>query len=260
VSLRPYFAYFTKALKAHTAYGGALLMYLLASATAFSVTVLVWRYATGGPAQAPQLFGYLALAFCVNYAMGSGLEKAIGERIREGYVATDLLKPVDFSFLYLAQSLSDYLFQGLVAAAALAVAVWALGPTLAPASAASAGLALLSLVLAGLVQFHLCFLMVQGVFVTTTNYGVFMTRMALHQALSGVFAPLAYYPGGLQALARALPFHHIVSTPCAIWLGLIPLEEAPTALLHQGLWVLGLAAAGRFVFGRLLRHLTVQGG
>jgi ABC-2 type transport system permease protein len=260
VKLRPYLAYFSSGLSARRAYMGSAVLSLLSATVTFAITIMVWRFTTGGPSQQPQLFAYLTLAFCANVTLGSTLENQIGERIREGYVAMDLLKPINFAGLYLAKSLSDYLFQGCIALAAFLVALCFLGSSLAPASPAAAAVSLLSLALGGLVQFQFCFLLMQAVFVTTSNYGVGMTRISLHQVMSGVFAPLALYPPSLQAWARALPFHHIVYTPSAIWLGMIPLDQAPTALLHQVYWIVGLGVAGQWVFSRVLNHLTVQGG
>ena len=44
--------------------------------------------------------------------MGMSVEFRIGQRIRQGLIATDLLKPVDFQIAQGIQALSDGLFNG----------------------------------------------------------------------------------------------------------------------------------------------------
>ncbi len=261
MSTRAYVSFFKKSLQAHLAYGGAFFVSLLANAVGFALILLVWRHAWRGPEeQRASFFAYLTIAFAVNFSLNLFLERSIGERIREGLIATDLVKPVDFQRLYMAQSLSDMLFQVFLALAAVAVAVPFLGTALAPASWAHAGYGLISLGLAFFVQYFLCFVFVQGIFITYQNYGVFATRLALHQALSGTFAPIESYPPTLRAVAEWLPFQHVVYTPTSIFLGRVPLERVSTLLLHQALWAVALYALGRWIFSLVLRQMTVQGG
>jgi ABC-2 type transport system permease protein len=255
-----YRAFFDKALQAHLAYGGSLLLSLLAQAVGFGVTIMVWNYALKDRGMATELFAYLALAFMLNFSYNLFLERTVGERIREGLVATDLLKPVDFQLLYLVQSLSDMIFQMLLTALAFLLAAIFLGRAILPAGPEAALGFFVSLHLAFLLQYGICFLFVQGIFVTNSNYGIFASRIALHQAFSGVFAPLAFFPPAFKSVAMALPFHHVVHTPIAIYLGWGKGPELAWLLAQQALWALGLLLLGRLVFHSILRHLAIQGG
>jgi ABC-2 type transport system permease protein len=259
-NFRGYRAFFDRALQAHLAYGGSLLMSLFAQGVAFCITIMVWNFALKDRGQAPQVFAYLTLAFMLNYSFNLFLEKTIGERIREGLVATDLLKPVDFQLFYAVQSLSDMIFQILLALIAFGIGLAFLGGHLFPASPLSAFYFALSLLLAFGVQYGLCFCFVQGIFLTNSNYGIFATRAALHQTFSGVFAPLALFPPLFKSVATCLPFHCVIHTPAALYLGLISAEQAPQALAEQAAWALGLILLGRFIFKRVLAHLSIQGG
>jgi len=158
------------------------------------------------------------------------------------------------------QALTDSAFQGLFTLVIFALAYTQLGAALLPAGPLALAQGLFSLGLAYVVQFHLSFLFTQLIFYTHNNYGPSVTRLALHQAFSGVFAPLDLYPGLMGALAAWLPFRHVIYTPCAIWLGRLQGDEAWTALGEQALWALGLMLAGRAIFSSIRRHLTIQGG
>ncbi|MNL90007.1 hypothetical protein D3C87_2207240 [compost metagenome] len=56
------------------------------------------------------------------------------------------------------------------------------------------------------------------------------------------------------------PFPAIYSTPIQIYLGMVPVHEVITGLIRQGLWVLGLMAAGHLLWKNASKKLAVQGG
>lgn len=260
-SLRAYKGFFDKALQAHLAYGGSLLITLIASATGYLITVMIWNYAfQGRHLPVPGFYAYLTLGFILTYSFNVFLERSIGERIREGLVATDLLKPVDFQAFYMVQALSDVAFQLLVALLMWVMGLLALGRDMLPAGPVALAAFFASFFLAFFIQYGLCFIFVQGIFLTNSNYGIFASRVALHQAFSGVFAPLTLFPPAFKAVADVLPFKHLVYTPAAIYLGWIQGPDIWRALLIQLCWGAGLLVLGRIVFRLILSKIAIQGG
>jgi ABC-2 type transport system permease protein len=73
---------------------------------------------------------------------------------------------------------------------------------------------------------------------------------------SGAIIPVAYFPGWLAAIARALPFAAILQTPVDVWLG----KAHAWQIAIQAAWAVALFAAGRVVLRRATRKLVVQGG
>jgi ABC-type uncharacterized transport system permease subunit len=260
-SWKAYDSFFRRAFSSHLAYSAAYWLNLAATAGVFSLTLLVW--ASIRPVQGPEgarFFAYLCLAYALNFSLGFTLERHIGERIREGLIATDLLKPVDMGGLIFIQALSDGMFQCLFALVALGLGVWVLGPAMAPASAGALGLSVLSLALAVVVQFHICYLFVQLIFFTNSNYGPFSTRQVLHNIFAGLFAPLDVFPPALRRVAEALPFHHVIYTPIALYQARLSGAEAWQALGSQALWGAALFVISRWSFDRIRRSLSIQGG
>lgn len=258
-AFRAYKAFFSSALQAHLAYTQSIFLNLAAASVGFGITLLIWRYATRGDSH-PELFAYLVLAHTLNFMMSIFLERSVGERIREGLIATDLLKPVDFQLLYMVQAASDMVFQGLVALLLWGLGYALLGAAMLPANAASFAFFLLSLALGFMVQYGICFALVQGIFATNSNYGIFATRVSLHQTFSGVFAPLALFPPLMQGLALVLPFHHVIHTPIQIYMGQLSGQDLAAALAGQAAWALALLALSRVIFYRVMSSLSIQGG
>jgi ABC-type uncharacterized transport system permease subunit len=255
-----YASFFTRALTAHLAYVSAVWVNFFAMAVSFAFTLLVWRYAKAGSADASRFFAYLTLAFALNFTLNTAFEKHVGERIREGLIATDLLRPVDYTWLFFFQSASDAAFQLLFSLVVVGLGALYLGSAMAPASVGALGLAGLSACLAFWVQFHLGFLFVQMVFATHSNYGPGTLRMLFHIALSGLFAPIDAYPPAFQRLALLLPFRHTIYTPVAIYQGRVTGAELWQALGSQLLWGLALFVVSRASFNFIRRHLSIQGG
>lgn len=255
-----YGAYFKRAFSSHLAYVGALWLNLLATGAGFGMTLLVWAYARPHNADNGPFFAYLSIAFALNFTLNYGLERTVGERIREGLIATDMLKPVDMVGLFLTQALSDGLFYAFLGAVVLGVGVAILGAAMGPVSVTALLSTLCSVVLAALLQFFITFLFVQMIFLTNSNYGPFSTRMVLHSAFSGVFAPLDAYPVTLRHIAEWLPFHHVIYTPIALWQGRLSGAAVGPALLSQALWTVGLCLLSRYSFDRIRRGLSIQGG
>lgn len=264
-NLAGYLSYLNRALKANFAYKSSTFLGLFTGALTYGITVLVWRhvYAQGGPARAlsaNEMFAYLALAFCLNYALTINIDQRVGQRIRLGLIATDLLKPLDFQLTQAIQALSDSLFNGFVGLGVLAVVYTVLGPVILPKNPACLLLFLPSVFLAFVVQYSIVFFFVQGAFYTYSGYGLFASRVALHQTFSGLQAPLILYPPILLTIGRWLPFQHIIFTPISIYMGRVEGAQALNLLGEQTLWAAGLYLVGHYTLRKALGQLEIQGG
>jgi ABC-2 type transport system permease protein len=264
-NLASYLSYLNRALKANFAYKSSTFLGLFTGALSYGITVLVWRhvYAQGGPAHAlsaNEMFAYLALAFCLNYALTINIDQRVGQRIRLGLIATDLLKPLDFQLTQAVQALSDSLFNGFVGLGVLTVVYTVLGGAILPKNLNCLLLFLPSVFLAFVVQYSIVFFFIQGAFYTYSGYGLFASRIALHQTFSGLQAPLILYPPVLLAVGRWLPFQHIIFTPISIYMGRVEGAPALSLLGEQALWAAGLYLVGHFTLRKALGQLEIQGG
>jgi ABC-2 type transport system permease protein len=253
-----------KTLRAKFAYRMSMLIGLFANLLGYIVFFLVWSavYRVGGGALVPgaALFPYLALAFVLNFALTLNVEVRFGQRLRQGLVASDLLRPMGFMPFQLAQAVGDAAGNLLLVVPVILLALASFGGALVPPDIASCSAGLVSAALALLVNFGVSYLVVQASFVTSSFYGVFFTRIALHQVFSGLSAPLVLFPEGLRRVADWLPFRHVIETPALIWLGQVERSEIPALLAAQALWALGLLALAVALFRAALSRHQIQGG
>jgi len=264
-SLRSYSSLFLRSAKAGFAYQASTFTEILTAAFIYAVPMLVWRqvYAqdpTGMPLSKEHMFPYLLLACCVNYSLSMGVEFRLGNRIRSGLIATDLLKPVDFQVSQGVICISDSVFHALLGLSVFFCGFLFLGPAVFPASAPAFLMFLASFALAFLIQYGICFIFVQGAFYTYSGYGIFAARGALHQTFSGLSAPLAFYPPLLKTTGDWLPFQHAIHTPVSIYMGWAEGAQALHLLGQQAVWALGLYLLGKLLLVGSLKQLEVQGG
>lgn len=263
--LKAQLALFVRAARTSFAYKPALFISMGTVAVSYAVPLLVWRhiYSVRGASMAvpaSRLFPYLLLAAVLHFAFFMGVETRVGQRIRMGLIATDLLRPVDFQLTQLVQALADLLLNVTVVLPFLGLAYALWGGAALPAGPVALAAFVLSASLAFLIQFSLAFIFVQTAFVTFSNYGIYVARNALQQTFAGISAPLALFPPTLRGIAEYLPFCHAIHTPVSIYLGAISGAAIGHALLVQAAWALGLLLVGRALLNYSLLHLEIQGG
>lgn len=264
-SLRAFSVLVEKTLRARMVYRISTLVSVLASAAGYCIFLLVWMavYRQRGSSLAlpsAQVFPYLVGAFILNFALASSLENRAGVRIMRGLITADLSKPMGFMPWHLAQAMGDLLGNALLALPIAALGIACLGQGLAPPDSSAAILGLGSILLGFLLNFALGFLTIQAFFLTDSYYGVAFTRIALHNAFSGLSAPLALFPEPLRGIASCLPFRHVIETPTRVWLGQVQGFAALRYMLLQMLWIGILLPLGSAVFRLALRRVQIQGG
>jgi ABC-2 type transport system permease protein len=263
--LRTQAAVFACAARASFAYRPALLFSMISAGFAFAIPALVWRHvyaARQEPLSLPasSLFPYLILAGALNFVFAMGVEARIGQRIRSGLIATDLLRPADFQVTHLTQAVSDVLFNAILVLPLILVAHLVWGADALPQGVGALLGFGFSALLALVILFGISFIFVQATFITYSGYGVFVARNAMQQTFSGLSAPLVLFPPSLRAVAEWLPFRHTIHTPVSIYLGHLRDWQLISALASQLMWGVGLLIAGRVIFRLALRRLEIQGG
>jgi ABC-2 type transport system permease protein len=263
-SLNSYYSFFQRCLRASFAYKSTTINNLITASVSYAITIMIWRQVYQ---QNPdlsisrsQIFVYLLMAGCVNYAMNLGMEFRVGQRIRTGQIATDLLKPMDFQVAQGIQSISDGIFNGILGLAVFFCGFLVFGTQIFPPDFTTFLLFLVSFLLGFAVIYGIGFLFVQGAFFTYSGYGVFAARNAMQFTFSGVSAPLDFYPDYLKTITNWLPFRHTIYTPISIYMGWAKGDEVYSLLLQQLGWVIGLFLLGKWVMSKALKQLEVQGG
>ncbi len=248
-----------------------LLQYRAAAAAGFGcqlfwglIRMMIFRAfyensAAAQPMSSEQVTGYVWLGQAFLLLIPFRADRELAEMIRTGNVAYELLRPVDLYSFWYARAIASRVAPTLLRAAPMLVVAtligwisWPLGPELLAFAAALAGAAALGAAI--------WVLMTITMFWTIAGEGVAGLVGGAMFLLSGMIVPLPLMPDWLQPVLAWLPFRGLCDVPHRLFVGSLPVGALPAALAHQLAWTAGLVVFGRWLMGRGLRRLVVQGG
>jgi ABC-2 type transport system permease protein len=188
------------------------------------------------------------------------VDHEIEEMIRNGNFAMMLCRPMDMYLLLFTRSLALRLIPTMIRSAiviAVAVVFFGLGLPVSWAAALAFGC---SLVCASLVASSITAVVMTTLCWTLSGEGV--QRILPHFTLlfSGLVIPLPLFPSWLQPLLNVQPLRCILDIPCRLYTGVIPASEAVIFCGFQLAWCALIVAGGRWLMGRALRRIEIQGG
>jgi ABC-type uncharacterized transport system permease subunit len=206
------------------------------------------------------LLVYITLANLQNWVLQDPtISFYMYNRVREGQVAFDLVRPVGFvpqMFAHLVGSSFATVIFGLVALPFIFFA----GTLGAPASPTALLLYLASFVLGYVITTLLTLMLGMFAFWTTEISGLTMLYRLINQFFAGALVPISLFPGAIRIIADVLPFQATTYTPVAIYVGRVRGADALGALGVQAAWVVLLIFASWAMWQRALHRVVVQGG
>ncbi|MBP1782159.1 ABC-2 type transport system permease protein [Micromonospora sp. HB375] len=261
--IRAYRSMARMALKSLLAYQTSFLFGMLASAFGVLSMLYLWRSAlAAGPRQGfdwPQMKAYLLVAFVVGSLVSSYTDYRMANRIQQGDVAMDLVRPVDYQWSRLAESVGFAVYEAGTAIVVVLAAAAIFGG-MSPPDRDTLPLFILSALLVLPLRFGIVYLSGLLVFWTQNYVGVQAARIALITLFSGALVPLAFLPEWMRVIATYLPFVGMASTPALLYTGSLDGSDATTAVLVQAAWAVALWWLARLMWSAAARKLTVHGG
>ncbi|MEU3017487.1 ABC-2 family transporter protein [Nocardiopsis sp. NPDC007018] len=215
-----------------------------------------------GPAEARIMVTYATLALLlsrIRWFDRITTHESLPMRVREGTIAYWFVRPVSPHRYYFLRSVGEALFGSCLALFGVLVAAL-FGAVHGPPNLFTGLVSLLSVVLGQFILYYLAMVIDLMCFWLIANDSVKYIYSFTQDLFSGVFIPLWLFPGWLAFLAELLPFKATIYQPLAIYLGRIPLSQAPGVLLWQCAWCVFLAVLVRVLWYLAGRRVVVQGG
>jgi ABC-2 type transport system permease protein len=185
----------------------------------------------------------------------------IADRIKDGDVVVDFLRPLDVQAAAVVTEVGKSLF-ALIPRGIPSVLIGALVVGMAlPDSAAAYPLGAVSILLGITLSAATVYLLVAapGFWLVETR-GLQILYMVVSGFLAGLFVPIWLFPGWLQAVAEATPFPAMLMYPVDILSGRVDVSGALVLLAAQAGWLVVVALGGQLLTRAGRRHLEVQGG
>ncbi len=207
-----------------------------------------------------ETFLYVALGSAVFVLLKTFTDWFISYEIREGIIATYLIKPLDYGLYSLFGALGSVLIN-LTAITLPTILLLTLVFRISIPMGAGLVLFPLSLLMAFVISFCFDYFVGLLAFYTESTWGLSITKEILITVLSGALVPLQFFPDTLRTILLALPFQAIYYTPLTMvsqpawgWETFLPM------LAVQGFWVISLFLFTRWFYERAVKVLRVSGG
>ena len=207
------------------------------------------------------IYYYLLTIVVSNLVTPTEDEWQIAADIREGQINSFLTKPVS----YLAYRFSIFISGRLVFTAVtippiMGVLFYFRDYLRFPSDVMTYVCALLSLIMAALMQFFITYSLAMMAFwileITTVVFIVY----SFEYFLGGQMFPVDIMPAGIQAVMTWLPFYYELFCPIAIFMERLRGPEMVQALAIQTGWLIATWAIARFMWKRGLGHYQAVGG
>lgn len=201
---------------------------------------------------------YATVALLMSLILEVDGTRQIREKIREGTIATDLMKPISLPMYFFSDGVGQTGLHAILVIPSILFALLLVHIDVPPPAAFLAFL--FSFALGYLVNFFLNFLMNAIAFWTLETFAIQLIVRWVSDLLSGQIIPLSFFPGVLGRIVFALPFAAIYSTPLLIYVGIIhPAQYAPF-MLAQALWLVLFAGLSALVWRAASARVVIQGG
>jgi ABC-2 type transport system permease protein len=231
-------------------------------------SVLLWRsiFASRGSDVAgydyQSMVWYFLLVILVdNLITPTEDEWQIAADIRDGQMNAFLVKPFNYLGYRLCLYASYRLLYTLFTVAPLAALVWYFRSYVSlPHSPVTWLLAILSLAMAGLIQFFIAYALAMMAFWILEISTIVFILYSFEYFLSGQIFPLDIMPAWLQSTLHILPFSYELYFPISIFLGKVTGLGLWSGLAIQSGWLLVAWFAARTLFQRGIRHYQAVGG
>ncbi len=262
--LTPYLAQAKKSFLRRSAYRFDHLVGIFSTCLQVFIYWSIYRALYG---QRTEVDGITMEMVTTNFILSMGLKQAfytddgfLTRKIRDGSIATELLRPVSFKGRMFAENMGNALFNLIfrfAPAVFLSVCVVGIQP---PADAKSFVLFAVSAAFGYGVLWAISFACQMTAFWLINTWSLFTIKHVFVNVLSGSMVPLWFMPEWMEGVLKFTPFSSIYFTPVQIYLGQLSGEEIGYQCALQLLWAMGIFLFGDFLWRKGQRKLVVQGG
>lgn len=201
---------------------------------------------------------YATVALLMSLILEVDGTRLIREKVREGTIATDLMKPISVPLYFFSDGFGQTMLHAVLVLPSLAFALLLVHIDVPPP--ATFAVFALSMLIGYALNFFLNFVMNSIAFWALETFAMQMIVRWASDLLSGQIIPLQFFPGVFGALVFALPFAAIYSTPLLIYVGVIPPSAWAASLLVQLAWLAFFGMLSTIIWRAASRRLIVQGG
>lgn len=183
----------------------------------------------------------------------------VGESIRSGKIATDLIRPVNFFVMMISMRLGVSIYYLLVRTLPIIFVGYLVNFMIIP-HIWNLPVVLLSIIMSAIIGNCLYFLIESTSFWLESDLGPRYILMGFSGLMAGLIVPIAFFPDWALFISKFLPFAYMLSCPVEIFLGKHSGMGLCVKLLIQLFWVVFLIGLSLIILKTGVRKMVLHGG
>lgn len=262
--MRAYFEFAFKTIHNKSAYRLDCFMGIVATVFSYVVYISIYKALYGAETEIDGIsFGMVATSFIISMGLSNAFsynEMFFPDKINNGSISNEFLKPVSFRLRLLFENIGESVFKlifNFIPSVIFAIFYTGIMP---PSSVWNLLLMLLSVMLGYLILWEMSFIIQTWCFWIISVWGFITIKNVLVNILAGIMLPIWFMPEWLRQIIKFTPFESVYFTPVRLYLGQLGASEALLCLLGQAIWVIILYIIGDIFWHRGVKKLIVQGG
>ena len=189
-----------------------------------------------------------------------GARSEITNAIKDGSVALQLIKPVDFHTYWFMDECGRACYYVLMRGLPTFLISLIFFDVAIPRHPTVLMAFTVSMTLAAFMSAAITITIFSSAFWTLDTTGISGLSYSIITLFSGMLVPIALWPEWLAHIAEWLPFSGLIDVPFSIYLGKITGHHVWIAIGKQLIWNLFFIGLGRFLLSRGFSRLVIQGG
>jgi len=261
--LEPYIQFAQKAMAREATYRFDVFTSIASVLVRVYLLRMVWvalYLRNPGPHALPlhAMITYSTVALLMGLVMDIDQTRALHDKLHDGSIATDFMKPISVPLYLFADGSGEVLFHAVLIVPSLILALFIVHIDV-PAPPVLAAF-LVSFVLGYFVGFCVNFIVNCVAFWTLEIHAARLIVTWVTDLFGGEIIPLVIFPALLQKIAFALPFAAMFSTPLLIYVGEISPNRYFETIALQAIWLVVLALVASVMWRAGAKRVIVQGG
>lgn len=259
-----YLAYFKIAFKHNTIYRVEWLLGILNNCIQIFISIAIWKALYGTSFEINGV-GFTAVA--TNFIISQGLshvlttsDLTIQKKLRDGSIANELLKPIDYRKILLADNLGNIIFKLISNFLPSLIITSFIAGILPPAGVMAAVLYIVSMIFGFAILWSISMIVQMTAFWIMNVWSISTIKGVLIKVLSGATLPLWFMPEAVLNIIKWTPFEAIYHIPLKIYLGELGINAAGGELLKQIFWIMVLYSISCFMWEKGKKKIVLQGG
>lgn len=262
--MRTYVEFAMKKFQNRMAYRLEFFMGIINTAITIVVYLCIYKALYAG---AEAIDGITFQMVATNFVISLGLSDAfhynemfLQDKIHDGSITNEFLKPVNFIFRLLSENMGEGCFKIIfhfLPATIFTLLYTSLCP---PKSLVHFVVMILSVLMGYLILWLISLIIQTWSFWLFSVWGIITIKNVFVKILSGTMLPMWFMPQALKKIIALTPFESIYFTPVQIYLGELSGMEVLNKMGIQLIWIGILGCIAAFFWKKGVKKLVVQGG